>query len=73
MFKKIIEKRKEKKRKEQFRDGYDFAAGSLLRKDHTPISVESFFYGTIMDDFDRGIRAAVQAAILQGLVEDDRV
>lgn len=77
MFKKIIEnwcKRKEhKKYMRSFRNGYDYAAGELLRKEHTPISLESYFYGASMDNFDQGIRAAVQDAILQGLVKDDRL
>lgn len=72
MFKKIKEKSKEK----QFRNGYDYAAGELLRGEKTPLFLDSEVYkicGNDYDSFDAGIDAAIQDAVTKGLTEDDRI
>lgn len=63
IFKNMIndcERRRENRRKKQFKDGYDYAVNELISGRQTPIVLESYFYGAPVDDFDRGIMAAVQ-------------
>lgn len=73
MFKTMIQNWKRKEREKQFKDGFDFAAGALLRREHTPMSLESFFFGRDMSQFDFGIDAAIDIIVGLNFVYDDRI
>ncbi len=69
-----FKKRNERKRKKLFNRGYDFAAGSLLRGEETPISLESKWWRSPnSNEFDSGVGAATSKLIDLGIVEDDSI
>lgn len=55
-----------------YRDGYDYAAGSLLRKEETPRTLEEAI-DMNPNDFDRGMNDAIKEVIRLGVVEDNRM
>lgn len=71
-----LEKRRAAAREAEYRRGYDWAAGRLLRGHATPITIEAYTYirySPRYDDFDRGADAAVDRLVEAGVIEDDRV
>lgn len=71
---KWFKKRNEQKRKQLFNRGYDYAAGSLLRGEETPISLESRWWHNVdNNEFDSGIMAATAKLIDLGIIEDDTI
>ena len=50
---------KEKNRRKDWENGYNFAAGALLRGEETPKGLQRYFYGDATDPFDYGIRDAI--------------
>lgn len=56
-----------------FIDGYDWAAGVLLREEETPKSVSNYTNSHRRTAFDDGADAAVRKIVLIGAVEDDRI
>lgn len=68
LFKKYRDRREEKR----FNDGYDYAAGALLRGEETPLSLEAQWWrNPYSGTFDSGIRAATYRLIDLGVIEDD--
>jgi hypothetical protein len=54
------------------RNGFDYAAGALLRKEETPISLEAqWWHNTNSGAFDRGVMRATYTLIDLKVVEDD--
>jgi len=56
---------------ERFRKGYDYAAGSLLRREKTPRELDEL--ESYRDDFDKGMDRAIDDAVQAKLCVDDRV
>lgn len=54
-------KNKERSKKEQYINGFDYAAGALLRKDKTAAQLTNYFYDYVseLDSFDCGIIDAI--------------
>lgn len=76
MFNKIkawTARRDEIRRKKEFIRGYNWAAGSLLRKDETPVSITSCMYKSMWTIFDSGAIAAIEKLIDAKVIEDDRI
>ena len=74
MFKIIIQNWKKRRRKIKFTNGYNYAAGGLL-KGKTPMDLDNEqcrIYGHNFDSFDFGINDAIRSAIDKGLVKDNR-
>ncbi|RPH88516.1 MAG: hypothetical protein EHM66_00475 [Deltaproteobacteria bacterium] len=61
----------EKLCKRQRWEGYEFAAGILLKGAETPKSLEDQL--TAFDPFDLGAKDAIRDAVDKGLCKDDRV
>lgn len=75
--KRYLEKRKEKVIKKIFNEGFNYAAGKLL-KGNSPLQLESIITLEFDNDpcaraFDYGILKAIDLAIEKKLVEDDRI
>lgn len=43
----------------QYRDGFDWAAGAILRNEYTPQAIQDKVYGS-HDPFDKGCLAAIR-------------
>ena len=56
-----------------FIDGYDWAAGVLLRGEETPKSISNYTNSHRRTAFDDGADAAVRKVVMSGVVEDDRI
>lgn len=56
---KYLRYRKMKSRLKQYRNGYDFAAGQLLRNEITVRALENYYFDDYTDQFDLGTRDAV--------------
>lgn len=57
-----------------YRDGYDFAAGALLRDEMTPRQIEEMYWdGEPLAYFDKGCNDAIALLVAMGVVKDDRV
>jgi hypothetical protein len=72
MLKQWLEKRRQTAYDRAYRSGYDWAAGSLLRGDHTPLGVEGVTYPPD-GPFNLGASAATDRLVEVGAVEDDRL
>ena len=68
MFKWLSNYRKRLK-KENYDNGFDYAAGVLLRKDRTAIQLTSYFYDSELDSFDRGVIDAINKLKEIGFIE----
>lgn len=64
---------KNRKRESEFSAGYDWAAGSLLRGEQTPYSIESICTFQSTHYFDRGALVALDHLIRRAAIVDDRV
>lgn len=58
MFKWLSNYRK-RNRKENYNNGFDYAAGALLREEETVIGLTSYFYDSELDSFDYGMIDAI--------------
>ena len=77
-----LEKRYRAKIDQHYKNGYDWAAGALLRKDKTPMEIESMIDGPEMDiprnafgdAFDNGASDAITDITCDlVVVKDDRI
>jgi len=63
-----------KKNKETaWKEGYNWAAGALLRGEETPISIEAYTYNNNKEAFDFGSEEAVNKLIELNIILDDRI
>lgn len=67
--------RTNKLHKEAYDNGYDFAAGILLRGEETPKSLTDKYYGNSdsWDLFDEGANDATNHLIREGIIKNDRI
>jgi len=72
-----FEKRRKKIRISEYNAGYDYASGTMLRREKTPLNLEAEIYpdnsGIDSFDFDSGINAAIDRLVKLGIIEDDRI
>ena len=71
--KKFFKKRKERNNTRQYNDGYDYAAGALLRKEETPLSIDAKIHWAYSNKFDSGIIGAMNKLISLGIIKDNRI
>lgn len=71
IFKKYFSAKKRERDKKDYERGFDFAAGSLIRGEYTPSSLQNLTYGSC-HPFDRGINTATDFLIKNNIVIDDR-
>ncbi len=64
---------KVKRGKKEFKRGYDYGAGVLLRGEESPMSLESYVWSHPESQFDRGVIAATDKLVAEGVVEDNRM
>ena len=69
----LIQKYKQRKKEEQRINGYDWAAGALLRKEETPQSIDAYVYGNDRTAFDFGAKEACDRLIKLGIIKSDYV
>jgi len=69
--KKWCANRKQEKDKDDWKAGYNWAAGSLLRGEETPQTVNNYMLHT--DLFDYGAFAATEKLIECKIIEDDHL
>ena len=62
-------KRKQEKYITEWLNGYDWAAGVLLRKEETPLSIEAI-YGHDSSAFDLGVYTAIDTILRLKVSED---
>ena len=65
-----------RKEKNLFISGYNYAAGALLRKEETPMSIDSNCWGFESSSshyFDLGCDMAIEELIRLKVIEDDRL
>lgn len=68
------QRRKEKKRVHRFNAGYNYAAGTLLRGEESPISLEAqWWHNVYADEFDSGVMAATYRLVELGVIVDDSI
>jgi hypothetical protein len=67
----VKNRRKEMKDNKSYKDGFDYAAGSILRKEKTPYVLDS--EQTNDSPFDKGMNDAIRELVRLGLVKDDRI
>ena len=68
-----IERGKKRREKAQRDQGYDYAAGALLKGTETPESLDAYSFSSPYTAFDKGVRDAITDAVVKGLVKDDRL
>lgn len=66
-------KRKAWRKKREFNDGYDFAAGALLRGEKSPLELVALCWPDNSDPFDKGMTEATNKLISLGLINDNRM
>ena len=69
--KKWLKKRKEKAERKEYKRGYDYAAGALLRGEETPLSIEAHYFRDDWTFFEDGANDAVTCLIAKGVVKND--
>ena len=62
-----------KRKKNEFNRGYDYGAGVLLRGEESPMSLESYVWSHPESQFDRGMIAAADKLVAEGVVKDNRM
>ena len=64
---------KERSKKDYYINGFDYAAGALLRKDKTALQLTNYFYDYIseLDSFDRGMIDAINKLKEIGFIKKD--
>lgn len=80
MIRNWLDKRAAAKAKDQYKEGYNLAAGWLLRNERTVKEVEdmsdnssAFGEGNVSRSFDRGMSDALTKLLAVGAIEDTRV
>ena len=71
--KRFITRRRGQIAERLYSDGYDYAAGALLRNAETPLSIEGNFMGFDENEFEKGCRDAINRLIGLNIIDDDRV
>ena len=71
MFKWLSKYKKVKNKKEDYNNGYDYAAGALLRKDKTVKELKTYFFDSESDSFDIGIIDAINKLKEIGFIKKD--
>lgn len=66
-----LKSNEEKIKKEHYNNGFDYAAGTLLRKEKTAIQLTSYFYDSELDSFDYGIIDAINKLKEIGFIKKD--
>ena len=63
---------KERSKKDYYINGFNYAAGALLRKDKTAVQLTNYFYDYVseLDSFDRGIIDAINKLKEIGFIEE---
>ena len=61
------------KRKELFNNGFDYAAGCLLRSEKTPFDLEAEEATDYHNSFDEGIDSAISMLCIYGVCDDNRI
>ena len=56
-----------------FCTGYNYAAGVLLRGEESPFSLESYAWPDSNTPFDKGVSAATDKLVEEGVVKDNRM
>ena len=72
-YKEYKRKIKDNKRDTLWKNGYDWAAGSLLREELTPRSLYEQINSSDRNAFDLGAEAACNYLILLTIIEDDTI
>jgi len=77
LLREYFENRKKNNDKRSFIVGFDYAAGTLLRGEETPISLESYSSDCFEADsssrmFDKGVAEATTVLCNLGAIVDDR-
>lgn len=67
-----LAERKVLRRKEDHDRGFNLGAGTLLRGEETPLSLESKVYRNEYTVFDYGMLAAAEKLIKLGVIKEDR-
>ncbi|MCK4526477.1 hypothetical protein KAW18_03830 [candidate division WOR-3 bacterium] len=70
MFKWLFNYQK-KLKKEDYNNGFNWAAGALLRKEKTPTQLTNYSYGSKLDSFDHGIIGAINKLKEIGFIKKD--
>lgn len=60
-----------RRKAENYRRGYDYGAGALVRHEETPSSLAAKIWHDDKDEFDRGMMDAAQELVRRGIVDDD--
>lgn len=71
MFKWVSNYRKRSK-KENYNNGYDYAAGALLRGEKTAKGLKAYFFGSESDSFDIGIVDAINKLQHLGFIKETK-
>ena len=73
LLKKWFHKRREAKIKDQYCNGYNYAAGELLRNRASPAEIEAHYYNSDWTPFDRGCDDAINLLIELKIIKDNRI
>lgn len=72
-----IKNRKREKEQRNFNrafcTGYNYAAGTLLRGEESPFSLESYAWLDLYTPFDKGVSEATDRLVEAGVVKDNRM
>ena len=68
-----LQKRRMRHSKELYNRGFNYAMGTLVRGEKTPLILDAERYEVSRDAFDNGEDAAMAKAIQLGIVKDDRM
>lgn len=69
---KWLSRYRERSEKEQYTNGYGYAAGKLLRKEMTVEELTIYFDDLELDSFDRGVVDAIHKLKEIGFIKDDQ-
>ncbi|MCK5608216.1 hypothetical protein KAR91_40415 [Candidatus Pacearchaeota archaeon] len=67
----LLKKHREKKKQEARINGYNWAAGALLRGEETPMSIDAYTSGNDRTEFDFGAEEACNKLINLGVIVND--
>ncbi len=70
--KRYIKKRKQEKVNNEWKEGYDWAVGVLLRKEETPLTIDALLHNIEINAFDKGCSAGIDKIINLGY-KDNRI
>ena len=70
---KLFRNRKKRIAVKQYKAGYDYAAGMLLRAETTPLGITHKLFFSGYNYFDQGCQDAVDYIVNLGICTDDRI